>query len=132
MKSLKEEPIQEGEIIETHWDVKKIAVGLVVLALLLIAGSYLFLPKSDSNNQERGVLGVSESKVSTVQDVPPLPSKQDVQNVLSSAQTALSQITSDNLTSSQAAIQKVISDLSSLQDKKDAVGVFCEVVCKNK
>ena len=117
--------VLEGEIVETEWDLKKIGAGIFILALLFIAGSYLLLPKGGSDSG-LGTLGASTSFSPTS----PLPNKEDVQNIIMNAKDALSEITADNLTSSQAAIQKVISDLQGLQGKSGAVGVFCNLVCE--
>ena len=117
--------VLEGEIVETEWNLKKIGAGLLVAALLFIAVAYILFPKGGSN-LSKGTLGGSTS----VSPTPTLPTKEDVQNVITNAKDTLSQITSDNLTSSQAAIQKIISDLQGLQGKSGAVGVFCDLVCK--
>lgn len=117
--------VLEGEIVETEWDLKKIGAGIFILALLFIIAFYL-IPQRKGFDSGAGILGVSSSRAPT----PPLPNKEDIQNVIMSAKDALSEITADNLTSSQAAIQKVISDLEALQGKSGAVGVFCNLVCK--
>lgn len=127
MGSLKDEKVQEGEIVETMWDVKKIAAGLFIIVLLIIVTSYLF-SKNGNTNQAAETLGAQTG----VSPTPSLPTKEDVQNIITGARNSLSQITSDNLTSSQAAIQKIISDLKELQGKNGAVGVICDLMCKNK
>jgi hypothetical protein len=117
--------VLEGEIVQTEWDLKKIGAGLLVAALLFIAGAYILFPKGGSNFST-DTLGASINASPT----PHLPNKEDVQNIIMNAKDALSEITADNLTSSQAAIQKVISDLQGLQGQSGAVGVFCNLVCK--
>jgi len=118
----------DGETVEKVWDIKKIVIGGVVLILFLITGAYIFLPNKEVPGSISPVtLGTSTRDLTPT---PALPSKESVQTIVQSAQKSLSQITSDNITSSQAAIQKVIYDLQQLQEKKDAVGAFCEVVCK--
>jgi len=117
--------VLEGEIVETEWNLKKIGAGLLAAALLSIAGAYILFPKSGSS-LSKGTLGGSTS----VSPTPTLPTKEDVQNVITNAKDTLSQITFDNLTSSQAAIQKVIRDLQELQGKSGAMGVICDLVCK--
>ena len=128
----KEEEAQEGEIVETHWDVKKIAIGILALVLLFIAAAYIFLPNNEVvQGPGVSILGTRNEDPSK-EEVPPLPDREDVENILNNAQNSLSKITTHNLTSSQAAIQKVITDLQAISDKKDAVGAFCEVICKDK
>ncbi|HVZ67800.1 MAG TPA: hypothetical protein VG917_06105 [Patescibacteria group bacterium] len=131
---IKNEDIHEGEIVETQWDIKKIGIGLMALALLFIGASYVLFPVGGSTgSQDRGVLGISsESDKKVTPSVPPLPNKEDFQQVIDNAKDTLSGITSDNLTSSQAAIQKIITDLQALQGKKDATDAICSLVCGNK
>ena len=118
----------DGETFEKVWDIKKIAVGALLLIILLIMGAYIFLPNKEvPTNISPATLGTSTRNLTPT---PALPTKESVQTIVKSAQESLSQITSDNLTSSQAAIQKVIYDLQQLQEKKDAVGAICELVCK--
>ena len=133
MKILKDEKVQEGEIVETRWDLRKLAIGVVILILLFIAGAYIFLPNNQSASQnDSGVLGISSNSSSSKKDIPPLPSKDDIQNIITNAQSSLSQITADNLTSSQAAIQQIITNLQEIQSSKSATNVFCDLVCKDK
>lgn len=124
--------VQEGEIVESAWDIKKIGIGIAILVPLLIAGAYVLFPvgSGPNTNSNKGILGISAQDSTSTKDVPPLPTKDDIEQIITSAKNTLSQITSDNLTSSQAAIQKIIGDLQVLQGKKDAVGVFCDLVCK--
>ena len=116
--------VLEGEVVETEWNLKKIGVGLLVAALLFIAGAYILFPKGSSSLSKDTLSGST-----SVSPTPSLPTKEDVQNVITNARDTLSQITSDNLISSEAAIQKIISDLQGLQGKS-GVGVFCDLVCK--
>ena len=120
----KDEKIQEGEIVETEWDIKKLLIGLVVLILLIIIGSYIFFPSKETQPQ---ALGVATNNLSPT---PPLPDQEDVQNIIDNARKTLSQITSENLTSSEAAIQRVINDLETLKGKDGAVELLCNMVCK--
>ena len=126
LKIDKDEEIQEGEVVETRWDLKKILVGGFLLIVILLIGAIVFFP-----GKERGpsfaTLGASTQNGTPT---PPLPKKEDIQNIIAEAKNTLSQMTSDNLTASGAALQKVISDLQSLQGTGGAVSVFCNFVCK--
>lgn len=113
---------EDGEVVETEWDWKRVGVGIFVLAVLFIVGSYIFFPKGSN----QATLGASTQNLSPT---PALPNERDVQGIINSAKQTLSQLTSNNLTSSQAAIQKVITDLQQLQGSKSAVGAFCSLVC---
>ncbi|HVZ12368.1 MAG TPA: hypothetical protein VG965_05040 [Patescibacteria group bacterium] len=131
LKIERDEEVQEGEIVETQWDFKKIAIGLVVLVVIFIGISYFFLPKSGEDTALTATLGASTSS-EDLSPTPPLPKKEDVQKVITNVRDTLSKITSDNITSSQAAIQKIITDLQGLQGKNGAAETFCKLVCNNK
>lgn len=117
---------------ENHWDFKKIAIGGGIILVLLSLGALMLIPGDTRTKREKeGVLSVeTEGDETKSQKPPPLPNREDVEGIISNAQDALSKITSDNLTSSQAAIQKVISDLEKLKDDKSATDVICDLVCK--
>ena len=126
---VKEEEVQEGEIIDSSWDLKKLLIGFVVLIIVFIIGSYLlkFGAKQIENQvNDTKVLGAKS------QDVPPLPTKKDIDQVITNAKNTLSEITSENLTSSSSAIQKLIDDLHELQGHRGAVGAFCKLICSDK
>ncbi len=130
MKPIELEEIEEGKIEpQMRWDIKKIGIGLFVLAVLGILGSMVLFPSREAaSSRSTGTLGVtSEEETQT----PELPTEQDVEKIISETKQTLSNITYDNLTSSEAAIQKVINDLNSLQGKKDAKAVVCDLVCKD-
>ncbi len=133
LKIDRDEEAQEGEIVESSWDLKKIGIGIVVLIFLFIVGSYFFKFMDNTLSQAKNirVLGVSTASVAS-QNVPPLPTKKDIDSVIQNAKTTLSQITSDNVGASDSAIQKLIGDLQTLQGKKGALGAFCNLVCNNK
>lgn len=124
----------EGEIIETKWDIKKIAIGAIVLLVFGFFGFLMLFPARESSSPQAGTLGVNSSRSSSVKssndNVPPLPDKEDVERILNDAQSTLSNITYQNLIASQAAIQKLIKDLEKLGGDNNAVGVFCELICR--
>ncbi len=125
LKIEKDEEVQEGEVVETHWDLKKILIGGFLLIVVLLIGAIVFFPGENRRPQTLGATAQSS------RPTPPLPDKQDVQKIIENAKSTFSQITSDNLTSSEAAIQKVISDLQSLQSGSgSAADVFCNLMCK--
>lgn len=121
------EEAQEAEIVESVWDVKKIIGGLLILILLFIFGSYVYFP-AGNEKKSASTLGVE----SNLSPTPPLPKKEDIQNVITNAKEVLSQITAENITSSGAAVQQIISDLQGLQGKDGAVGLVCNLICKDK
>ena len=119
--------IFEGETVETRWDLKKIIIGVVILLVFGLLGAIMLTGIGrQSSVSDREALGV-ESKD---EDAPSLPTSEDVERIIRETRETISNITADNLTSSQAAIQKMISDLEILQGKKDAKDVICDLVCK--
>ena len=119
--------IFEGETVETRWDLKKIIIGVISLLVLGFLGAIMLTGIGrQSSVSDREALGV-ESKD---EDAPSLPTSENVERIIRETRETISNITSDNLTSSQAAIQKMISDLEILQGKKDAKDVICDLVCK--
>ncbi len=133
MKDLKLNSV-EGETIETKWDFRRIAIGVTIFAFLLFLGGLMLFPSSKTSGiKDRKTLGVSSGDAGNEKkEAPGLPTAEDVDRILNNAKKTISQISSENLTSSTAAIQKLITDFESLQGKKDAVGVFCELVCKDQ
>lgn len=133
MKDLKLKEI-EGETIETKWDAKRIVIGLTVLAFLVSLGALVLFPnkKNYSGTVGGGALGVSSDEGEPQKEVPSFPTKEDIEQILRETKTTISQITTENVTSSEAAIQKLITNLEVLQGKKDARDVICDLVCKDK
>jgi len=132
VKKIDKEEAQDGEVVESSWDLKKIGIGIVVLIIILIFGSYAFsfVGNKLSQGSKLSVLGTSTTQVP--KEVPPLPSKKDFDRVVENAKNTLSQLTSDNVSTSDGTIQNLINDLQALQGKKGAVGAFCNLVCSNK
>lgn len=118
---------------QKEWDVKRVIFGILLFCFLVFFGIY-FLLKPFSNKEEKNpytvVLGSSESDGKTSADIS-LPTKEDADKLLKDVQDTVSKITSDNITSSQAAIQTVIQNLQELSGgKKSPTDFFCEFVCK--
>jgi len=120
----------EEKDIAPQWDMKRIIIGVIILLSFLLAG-FLMISKANISREspDEGALGIS-SRQNQEEKAPSLPTKEDVERIIVEAKNNLSNITSENLTSSQAAIQKVITDLKKLQENKSAVGVICDLVCK--
>ena len=117
--------IFEGEIVETRWDLKKIVIVAVTLLVLGLLGAIMLTGIGrQSSVSDREALGVAS------EDIPSLPTSEDVERIIRETRETISNITAENLTSSQAAIQKMISDLEVLQGKKDAKDVICDLVCR--
>ena len=118
----------EEEKVEERWDLKRILIGVTLLLIFLGIGFYYLLNLVKKENIfGRRTLGVSAKNEE--REVPPLPTKDDISRIISGAQQTLSQITYENVTSSQAAIQKIIKDLNLLEGKNEG-NVICQILCK--
>jgi hypothetical protein len=124
----------EGETVETRWDPKKIIIGVIVLAVFGMLGVMMLTGAGRQLEKNRSeTLGIEGGVNKSVEDKEPsLPNRADVERIIRETQETISNITAENLTSSQAEIQKMIQDLEMLQGKKDARAVFCDLVCKDK
>lgn len=125
----KDEGYAEGELVES-WSGKRILVGLIVLVALIGAGYLIFSKVGERASQ---VLGTKSSVSRVAQDTKDvrLPNKEDADALLEKAKSGLSNLTSENISSSPGALQKIITDLQKVQSGKESpVDAFCELVCK--
>lgn len=121
------EDIIEGEEVESNWDLRKIALGVVVISIIGLLG-IIALSRFDKPSflNENKTLGVSNRN----EDVVEPPSTKEVEKIINETREAITNISPENLISSQAAIQKMISNLEILQGKKDVKDVICDAICK--
>lgn len=109
--------------------IKNLFVLLIIL--LILAGGLYFFSLNKSKINKNSVLGVAEKiKPVTNQDQNPQGiSKKDINDILEKVKSGISEITSENVSSSSSKIDKIINDLKSLREKK-ALEFICEQVCK--
>ncbi len=137
----KEEGFQEGEIVD-RWSKKRVLIALAVLVALLLGG---FFALTQMKKKADKILGVesnpqvvdgssasnSSNPANSSNGNVRLPTKQDADQLLEQAKKELNSLTADNLTSSQAALQKVISDLQKVQTGQESpLNAICNYVCK--
>lgn len=135
---------EKKEDLEEAWDKKKLFVAAIVATIFLTGGIFflgskvkgvLVSPTSKVNSIKQKVLG-SETKNKDGSQAPPevrIPPQEEVQRIIKETQEILSKLTTENITSSQAAIQQIITNFQQLQGgKKDTKDVFCDLVCKDK
>ncbi|MFI5265182.1 MAG: hypothetical protein ACHQT7_00370 [Candidatus Levyibacteriota bacterium] len=124
----RDEEFMDGEVVEA-WSRRRIIVALVILLALGIGGFLLFGKVKDKAVQVLGI--ASGPRITPPQDIK-LPTQEDAANLLDRAKQELNNLTSENLSASQASgLQKVIQDLQSIKSGSgSAVGVFCDLVCK--
>ncbi len=127
----RKQQIIDAEIVESHWDVKKIAIGLGVLVVLgagTAYGKYLY----DQYSKPQHLLSVQgvDTAVSTDNETPvvsvtpsashfALPSTSDVgtavQNKIQDIQDQVSQINVQELATTSPQIQAVIQQIQQLK-----------------
>lgn len=119
-----DERFQEGEIVES-WSRVRVLIALIAIIGI---GALGYIGFTKVQNKATQVLGIESSKVNT-QDVH-LPTQEDANKILDTAKNELNNLTSDNLTSSQAALQKIITDLQALQKGKgNPTDLICHTLC---
>lgn len=120
-----EKEAMDGELVEEVWSKKRVGIALLVIGFILlfvIVGVRYFLPDDGVDS----VLSAQTKMDTSVK----IPTQDDVKSVIQNAQESLQKITEENVTSSQAAIQKVIQDLQSIQSgSQSSNNLFCQVVC---
>lgn len=108
------------------WSKKRL---FLALATLLFLGGVGYFALVNVSEKAKGVLG-EEIKGKQTEEVR-LPTRDDVDKILENVRSQLSTITSENITASEAAVQKAIADLQSIQGgSQSAIGAFCDLVCK--
>lgn len=124
----KEEGFEEGQLVE-RWSGARIFVGLIVLAIIIFGGAIFFSVLQDKTSR---VLGSSTHVQRTVNGKEvKLPSADSAQELLETAKKELDKITSENVSASDGAIQKVISDLQKVQNGgQTPVDAICKMICK--
>lgn len=115
----------EGQVVES-WSGKKILAACIVF---LILGGIGFYVMQKAGKKAADVLGVSFKPVPT--NEVKILTKEDAGRLLDQAKKELENLTADNLTASDAALQKIILDLQSIQKGNgNPVATFCNLVCK--
>lgn len=124
----REDGFQEGEVVEA-WSKKRIAIAIGVTTIIIAGLIYGMLSWTEGviskPIEKMNVLGESNT------DDVKLPSREDVERTLENAKNELEKLSTENVTASDAAIQKVIQDLQSIQGGgKEPVDLVCEMLCK--
>lgn len=125
-----EEEIEEDESV---WDIKRIAIGLVVIGIFGFLGVSI-IPKLIDKPQILGAFTKNTSNINKIENQKQLEqSQKEIQDILESAKENLSKLTPDNINSQAQQVQKIISDLKALQNhSKQPLDLICEQVCKGK
>lgn len=121
-----DEKFQDGEIVES-WSKVRVLVASFAIILLLGAGYFAFTKAKTKATQ---VLGIESGPRSINTSDVHLPTQDDANRLLENAKQELNNLTSGNLTSSQAALQRIITDLQSLQNgKENPTDLICHTIC---
>lgn len=125
-----DEGFTDGEVVDV-WSKKRILIGLVVLTLFVSGAVFAFGKVKHKATQVLGIESGPRISSSYSQSVK-LPTQKDATKLLDQARQELNNLTSENLSASQAGgLQKVIQDLQNIKSgSNSAVGVFCDLVCK--
>lgn len=122
---LKDEEFHEAEVVES-WSKARVFTALIVLTVLVGVGYFAF---TKAKSKATHVLGVAASKSVGTSQVK-LPTQDDAQRLLEQAKNEINNLTSDNLTASDGALQKVIEDLQSIQKGKgNPTDLICHTIC---
>lgn len=124
------EKFQEGDIVES-WSKKRIFAGLFILGIIGMVGWYGLKQVQTKTSQVLGSSTVlNETRSLSDPDVR-LPSKEDASMLLDQAKKELNALTLEKSnTSSQAALQKIITDLQSIQKGNGSpMDLICHTVC---
>lgn len=121
----RDERFQDADIVES-WSKVRVFVALIVVVVL---AGVAYVGFTRLKNKATQVLGTETSPSIRTDDVR-LPTQDDANQLLESAKNELNNLTANNLTSSQAALQKVISDLQALQSGKgNPTDLICHTLC---
>ncbi|RJQ24980.1 hypothetical protein C4577_06655 [Candidatus Parcubacteria bacterium] len=137
----KKEIEQEGQ---ENWDIKRIIIGTVILISLIGFGYFQYSNsfKNEVENPKTGIFGAfsrDQSLKQPEQKIPEeienlknleIPSREKIQEIILQAQETISEITPENAASSSQELQKLINDLSAVQNKsKEPKDLACELIC---
>lgn len=116
---------QKEEQIEESWNIKRIAVTLIVLLLLIIGGTFFvknsFSPDTKSKKALGDVLSAKEDRLENV-----------IQEQFETIKKQAIDIDALEIASSSPEIQKLIDNLKSLKDyPKSQLKKTCEQFCRD-
>jgi hypothetical protein len=126
-KEISDEPVKEE--VALHWSKKRILIGFIISIALM---GVLYFGVSHALHKSMQKIALSEKNVTIT---PPanvsLPSQKDVNAIIQQAQKQITQLTPNNVASSQSTINVLISNLQKLQSGKESPkDAVCQLVCK--
>ncbi|MCL5020002.1 MAG: hypothetical protein M1426_06020 [Patescibacteria group bacterium] len=133
--------MKELKPIEEKWNKKRVVIGLVTLALLIVGLVSLKILVLDKNkaitgsaaNNPGSVKGESTSNIPPVQDSPEVSApdlNSTLQNQVNTIQQEISNLNLAEIASSSPQVQKVINDMKTLQNlPRDQAKSACQQIC---
>lgn len=122
----KKESIEEKEEKDkddAQWSIKRIAIFLAILALIIFGLIFFFQARSGEILGEQHV--ISENPGPQIK----APSKDDIGYILKDAEKSIENIDINDIVSSQPQIQNAIDQLEKLTSKDNFKETFCSTVC---
>ncbi len=133
--------MKELKPIEEKWNKKRVVIGLVTLALLivgLVSLKVLVLDKNQTNtgsvaDNPGSVKGARTSSISPAQNNPEVSApdlNSTLQNQVNTIQQEISNLNLAEIASSSPQVQKVINDMKTLQNlPRDQAKSACQQIC---
>lgn len=128
--------IQEGELVQEVWSIKKIIIGVVSIATVVGGG---FAAKEfilDKQKQAKPA-SVQESSKGTVEgaqtgQVEVEKVKKTAQEKINDIKDQVTNLNAQEVASSSHQVQKIIQDIKSLENyPKDQAKSMCQQICSN-
>lgn len=134
--------MQQGNLVEESWNKKRIIIVIIMIAVLiggslvlknLVLGKNSLTQKIESKSVV-GVKGISTQEKPAIKiplSIPnPVELKTDVQKKIEEIKKEASNLKVEDIASSSPQIQKLISDLNSLEQyPKNQVKGMCQKIC---
>jgi len=120
-KRLKQKSADEEA--ETRWSLKRIAIFLSIVGVILFALFYVFEQKTGN------VLGEKDLTSSTDRPQISLPNRENIEDILETAQDSISKIDTNDIVSSQPQIDNAINELKKLTQEDNIKKSICATIC---
>lgn len=126
--------IQEGELVQEAWDIKKIVIG-VFSVVILLGGGYVAKTMVLDTNQQKPSQKVIQSSKGTVegahtQNIDVVQVKDSIQEKINTLKSQVTNLNAAEVASSSPQIQKVIQDIKGLENyPKDQAKQMCQQIC---
>lgn len=125
--------IEEGELIEEVWSIKKIIIGIASIATVAGGGYAVKEFVLDKNIQEKPSVVQESSKAvegAQTQQIEVEEIKENIQEKLNSLRSEVTNLNAAEVASSSPQVQKILQDLKGLENyPKDQAKNMCQQIC---